>query len=404
MKKVLAIALSVVMLLSLGVVFASAAPGYYCGGSEENFSPVGEIKINWDTEASDKLDLSDGDMQDWVDAGYNLTPIGPNQMISWVGGTADNQAAGIPEGWGFQAYFAADSEYLYIGFYVTDPSVALVQDAAQYNHGTLGGDAFQFMVDFDRALGKMMDQDSQYYDPNTQSGQCVFYSFGPMGEEATPVQIAVQCGENDRVLTEANEDHIKGSTAKTESGWCAEFALGWDLLYNDFAYKAYAEGYECSVTEGDPLEVSCALYYQNHEANDQGFSGSEINWAAGTLKGAEAGAQPEVLWTPTECGINLYVEYSEDLTFDCEGIKVYKIGETAPEQTEAPEETEEPTEEATEEPTEEATEAPTDAETKAEAKTEAETKAEEGGCSSVIGSVAVILTAAAAAVVLKKKD
>ncbi len=402
MKKILAIALSVVMLLSLGVVFASAAPGYYCGGSEENFSPVGQIKIDWDTEASDKLDLDDGNMDDWVDAKYNLTPIGPNNMISWVGGTADNQAGGIPEGWGFQAYFVADPEYLYIGFYVTDPDVALVQDAAAYNAPDKGGDAFQFMVDFDRALGKFMEEDPDMFASGTQQAQCVFYSFGCMGEDATPVQIMVQCNDDEGVMSEANDDHVKGTTFKTETGWCAEFAIGWDELYGDFAYKAYADNYECSVTEGDPLEVSCALYYQNHDSNDQGFSAGDINWAAGTLKGAEAGAQPEVNWTPGECGINLYVEYSEDLEFQCEGIKVYKIGETPAPDTEEP--TEEPTEAPTEEPTEEPTEAPTEAPTQAEQKTEAPTDAVEGGCASVIGSVAVILTAAAAAVVLKKKD
>ena len=98
MKKILAIALSVVMLLSLSVVFASAAPGYYCGGSEDDFAPVGDIQIEWDTEAASKIDVTDGDMSDWVAAGYSLTSIGPNNMISWVGGTADNPAAGIPEG------------------------------------------------------------------------------------------------------------------------------------------------------------------------------------------------------------------------------------------------------------------------------------------------------------------
>ena len=71
--------------------------------------------------------------------------------------------------------------------------------------------------------------------------------------------------------------------------------------------------------------------------------------------------------------------------------------------------TEAPTEAPTEKPTEAKTEAPTDAATTAGeagtgAATEAVTKAEKNGCKSVIGgSVALILTAAAAAVALKKK-
>ena len=71
--------------------------------------------------------------------------------------------------------------------------------------------------------------------------------------------------------------------------------------------------------------------------------------------------------------------------------------------TEGP--TEEPTEAPTEEPTEEATDAPTgEAGTKAEEKTDASTTEGEEGCASVIGSVAVLMAAAAAAVVLKKRD
>ncbi len=407
MKKILAIALSVVMLLSLGVVFASAAPGFYCGGSEDGFSPVGDIKINWDLEASEKLDLMDGTMDDWQNANYNITPIGPAQMISWVGGTADNQAGGVPENWGFQAFFAADPEFLYIGFYVTDPEVILVEDANAYNSADKGGDAFQFMVDFDRALGKAMEADPDLFGSGaaSQSGQCVFYSFGCMGEDATPIQMKVECNDDPGVMSEANGDHVKGSTFKTDTGWCAEFAIGWDELYGDFAYKAYADNYECSVTEGDPLEVSCALYYQNHDSGADGARSTGVNWAAGTLKNAAAGVQPEINWDPKDCGVNLYVEYSEDLEFQCEGIKVYKVGETP-----APADTEAPTEEPTEAPTEEPTEAPSDAAT--EAPTDAATNApsagtdpvDEKGCASVIGSVAVILTAAAAAVVLKKKD
>ncbi len=85
--------------------------------------------------------------------------------------------------------------------------------------------------------------------------------------------------------------------------------------------------------------------------------------------------------------------------------------------------TEEPTEEPTEAPSEEPTEpgegtneeATNDSEgkdtgasgdegTKAPESNETETEAKKGGCGSVIGSVAVLLSAAAAAVVLKKRD
>lgn len=409
MKKFLAIALSVVMLLSLSVVFASAAgtPGYYCGGSANDFASVGEITINWDANASDTLNLDDGDMSDW--ASYSSVSIAPNNMISWVGGTADNQAGGVPEGWGIQAFFVGDAEYLYIGFYVTDPDVALVQDATQYNHDVLGGDAFQFMVDFDGALGRAMEEDPDLFKDtgNPQDGQCVFYSFGPMGEEATPVQIMVQCNADEGVMSEANGDHIKGSTAKTAAGWCAEFALGWDELYADYSWKAYVEdGAMINITEDDPLEINCALYYQNHDSNEQGFSAGPINWAAGTLKNNQTEGQPEIFWNPDDCGVQLLVEYDENMEFECEYIKVYKIGETVPPETDAPE-TNAPETDAPETNAPETNAPETDAQTDAQTSGSAQTTGDgttDSGCGSVIGSVAVLLSAVAAAVVLKKKD
>ena len=84
---------------------------------------------------------------------------------------------------------------------------------------------------------------------------------------------------------------------------------------------------------------------------------------------------------------------------------MYKAKEPADAETEAPTEapTETPTEAPTEAPTEVPTEVPTEAPTAAP---ENETKAPEkkGGCGAVMGSVAVLLSAMGAAVVLKKRD
>ena len=71
--------------------------------------------------------------------------------------------------------------------------------------------------------------------------------------------------------------------------------------------------------------------------------------------------------------------------------------------------TEEPTEEPTEAPTEAPTEVPTEVPTEApaentQAPAETEAPAKKDGCGSVIGSVAVLMSAVTAAVVLKKKD
>ena len=399
MKKILAIALSVVMLLSLGVVFASAAsaPGTYVT-SEDTYQSVGNLPITWDPEASDKLDLSDGNMDDWVAAKYTLFTISPENMISWVdvARSADPNTTSMPENWNLTAYFVADKDYLYIGFYIVDDDVVLVDNPAGYD-----GDAFQMAIDFDYALGKYMEADPDLF-PDTQ---CIFYSFGPTSTEAAPITLQTQNTDgNDSLLSEENGDGVKGSTGMTETGWCAEFAVAWSQLYNDFTYKAYADNYTVYVGENDNLDVGCALYYLNRDSNEDGTPNRAVTWAAGTLKGQTAGVAPEVTWGPSDNGMTMYLAWSAELEFTEENIKVLEVGETQPPETEAP--TEEPTEAPTAAPeTEAKTEAPTEAPTQAEAKTEAKTDAPvEGGCASVVASVAVILTAAAAAVVLKKKD
>ncbi|MBE6558768.1 MAG: hypothetical protein E7661_07160 [Ruminococcaceae bacterium] len=329
MKKLIFLALTLMLLGALCVIGVAAygTPGFYCGGSEENFSSVGDVQITWDPDAADKLDLRDGDLTDWLNAGYPYITITPENMISWVGGSWDNPTGGVPEGWSVSAFYVADPDCLYIGLYVTDPDVMLVRDPLGYN-----GDAFQMAFDFDRALGKFIEEDPDLY-PNAL---CIFYSFGPMGAEATPIQIMRQNSDgNDGLLTEeTSEGGVRGSTALTDEGWFAEFAFTWDQLYFDFEWKAYADDYRCEVSEDDPLEVGCALYYL-----DRDETGWTVNWAAATLAEQEVGVQPEVTWGPADNGMRLFVEYREDLWFNCENIKV--SAETEKEEEKDPSENEE---------------------------------------------------------------
>ena len=386
MKKILCMLLCSVLLMTACAVSASAYTGYYCGGSAENFSPVGDVEITWDADATTKLDLSDGDLSDWVAAGYSAVAITPENMVSWVGGSEENPAGGVPEGWGIDAYFVADSDYLYFGFNVTDPDVVLVQDATNYTEG----DSFCMPIDFDRALGKILGSDPEFF----PSVSCICYSFGPMGKTAVPIQIMRQNSDgNDGVIFEANGDGVKGSTALTETGWCAEFAFSWHQLYEDFKYKAYADDWEIVVYEGDPLEVGCALCYLNN-VTDAGLS-----WAAGTLK------TNDVSRTFYDHGMRLLLEYSHDLTFNCKDIIVYTCGVNTPEPETMPP-TEPVTEAPTEEPTNTSTSAPTDVPTEAPIGS-GETSATGGGCSGMLISAAgmiALMIAGGAVWLIKKKD
>lgn len=142
MKKLTVWTLLCALLLSLGGITAAAellegisfTAGDYASESEE-FQPVGDIIITWDPEVSQKLDLSDGDLSDWATAGYSLTTVSAANMVYWV---KDDTAieGGSPEGWNISAYFVADNDYLYMGFYVTAPTFTYAPTAAGY-----GGDA-----------------------------------------------------------------------------------------------------------------------------------------------------------------------------------------------------------------------------------------------------------------------
>ncbi len=443
MKKILAIAMTVAMILSMGVVFAGAADEYhpnggfsgaYANGSKADFSPVGEIQINWVADAATKIKL-DGSLAEWTD--YTPVVITPNNMISWVGGqdkaTAEAKGEGapdatMPEGWQMSAYFLGDKDYFYVGFYITDPDVVPGEAANLANYAA--GDAFQINIDFGKKLGEIIKND-----PETASlmgnMQNIFYSFCYAGDGVETV-IMRQSSDNDRPLNnvgpywnENAEDNVDGViqddvhafTAKTEEGWSAEFVLPWALMYDDYATKGWLENIEDSriYIGGDdkkPLEIGMALYYLGNSTNEDGTIAVN-DWAAGTGSGLlnQDTDCPVVTWDAYDNGISAVLEADPDagIEFTCPNIHVMIKGETEP-PTEAPTDPP-PTEAPTKAPETDApaTDAPTDAATDAatgDAATNATTEAPaKGGCASVIGMGAVaVLAAAAAAVVLKKKD
>lgn len=393
MKKIFAVVLSVVMMLSLCTVLANAV--YLSGASEgswvtseDDFTPVGDIKIQWDPDAKSKITF-DGDMSEWQK--YNMTEIGPQNMASWAFGND-----GMPQNWSIKTYFVADPDGLYVGFYITDDKVATGSNPAGYN-----GDAFQIALDFGYLLGHALETD-----PDSLTNiKDIFYSFCLAPEGTEEFQIMRQESDDDILIGE--EDGVKGATAKTEEGWCAEFFLSWARLYYDADYKSWGNGtLKVGVGASQPLEIGCSLYYLNRDEDD----GAAITWAAGTVKGlhytnadGEDTPNPSVSWSAYDDGVHLILDYVNGMSFNEPGIVLLQEDETGGIVVDTSV-TEAPTEPKTEKPTEAKTDAPTEA-AATEAPTEAGTKAaEKSGCKSVVaGSVVLVVTAMAAAVALKKK-
>ena len=387
MKKIFAIVVTFAMLLSLGAVMASAeipdvpwTAGQFAVADPSEFTTVGTIKIDWDADAADKLDLTDGDMADWQEAGYTAKTIDASNMVSWVGNAEGVIDPGMPENWNITTYFVADSEWLYIGFFVTDPDFVYGDNADGYN-----GDAFQICIDFGGKLGEAVEKNPDVL----ENPKNIFYSFNCISDGA-PLQIKRQESSQDGLLSEANGDGVKGAAKKTTEGWSAEFALSFEQLFTDYEWKAWEEDSKIYVggEENKPLKIGCCLYYLNRAGGDAGT----VAWAAGTSNGQllEDG-KPGVSWTCYDNGIQLELDIEDGVTFDYENIVILGVGETEP-----------PTVEEDEEPTDAPTEAPTDAPTAAPTD---DAGAADEGCASVIGFGAVAVLAAAAAVVaLKKKD
>ncbi len=397
MKKIFAILVTVAMLLSLGTVLASAelpegvsfTAGKYGCENAADFTPAGDFAITWDTDAASKLDLTDGDMSDWAAAEYNMVTVDAANMVSWVG---DHTTA--PAGWSISTYFVADSDYLYIGFFVTDPAFAYSDGTGAYN-----GDAFQVCIDFGGRLGKMLKETPE----EVGNPKNIFYSFS-CAEDGAPIVIHRQESDNDGFISEANGDGVKGAAKKTDNGWSAEFALSWQQLYDDYSWKSWDD--KNIYVGGDkelPLDIGCCLYYLDRSETNGG-----INWAAGSTNGiSDDNGDPCVSWTAYDNGLNLSLAYVDGMVINCEGIVALERTETIPVETDAPEteapETEAKTEAATQAPAE--TEAATQAPAADTGATETTGATQESGCSSAVafGAVAIV-AAAAAAVVLKKKD
>lgn len=395
MRKLLAIFITIALLLSLSAIVASAelpeglssskfARGVYCVENPEDFMPVGTVQIQWDEDASDKLDLTDGDMSDWANANYEPITISAANMVAWEG---KEDAPNLLKNWGITTFFVADSEWLYIGFYVDDTNVVY----GTPNEDRYSGDSFQICIDFGNMLGDAVRAEPEFF-PNPKN---IFYSFCCY-ENDPAIRIKREESEDDRWLTEANGDGVKGAAIKTITGWSAEFALSWEMLHADYEKKAWLDDSKLYVggETNKPLQIGCCLYYLN---------GGDTFWAAGTTNGiTDDTGTPGVSWTCFDNGINLELPITEDVEFDYDGIVILKNDETQPP---APE-TEEPTDAPTDAPTDPVTDAPTDSVTDAptaDVGTDASTT--DDGCASIVGlGAATVLMAAAAVVALKKKD
>lgn len=328
MKHILSLILTVAVLVALGSVYASAEPlpdwinpklcddAVYMIGSEEEFDMLGDVEIEWDPDAAEKLDLSDSDMQDWVDAGYETTRIDATNMLAWIGDETT-----YDKDWSMSIYFVSDGEWLYVGFSATD-STFVYGEPNTYN-----GDAFEMCIDFGGKLGEMLEKNPR----RLTNPKNVFYCFS-CAEDGAPLTILRQESKNNRHLTEAAGDGIRGTAYVTDTGWNAEFALSLEMLYKDYCQKA-SVNYPPIYVGGQeelPLTIRCSLYYMDRYYNEE-EGRIRSRWVAGASSGRVTGddGMPIMTYTALDNGVNLILPYREDLHFACEKLVVVHPDEGA---------------------------------------------------------------------------
>ena len=306
MKKLIVFAVLSALLLSLGGFSAAAelpegvgfTQGQYAGGDPEQYSTLGDIDVDWIPALDGAIDVTDGDLADWYASGAKGSVVTLNNMVSWVGEPAD---------WKMTAFYAADSEYLYFAFDVIDPDFTYGTTVSSYN-----GDAIQLCLDFGYKIGEIAEEDPHMI----SSLKNIFYSFTCI-EDGAPLGIMRQESHMDGILYQSKGDAVMGAARKTPDGWSVELALGWDLLYDDYIWKAWQEDPRVFVgaSQQIPLSMGMCIYYLNRTDNET------VTWAAGTVKGwTDDAGNPCVSWSALDNGAKLNLAADYAMQVNCKGV------------------------------------------------------------------------------------
>ena len=399
MKKILALVVSVVMLLSVGTIFAAAEP-------PSDFVNAGDIEITWCEDAADILSI-DGDLSDWADTGapsYDLT----NSMVDWI-----DLGAMPADDFNLTARFVADSYYLYLGLEIRDNEFTKVDYNDAAGIGTYKGDAFQFALDFGGLQADAMAEDPDFL--TGAAAQNSFFSYASRDLTGECTIVAQHTGiypDGVPLDREGYKEELFAHSAEMLDGsgkvvgWYTEFRVSWDAMFRNIAAKVWLED-EVYFDADHPLEMSTLLCYLDM---DKKLTGGAYLHAYGTFKDGD------IYPDPMHNGMNLYLPYEEGRAIYIDDERFIQVealpgeegenkptgGETEPAVTD-PAATEAPAATTAPETEEEVvtTAAPAVTTAAPEATTEAS-----GGCGGVIGAsaAALVLAAAAAAVALKKRD
>ncbi len=259
---------------------ATEPPVEYPTGDDDTIGmETGTVEPDYSSPA-DAFTL-DGDLSDWARIDCYKQDFDASNLDAWMGEVGDG---------GFTMYVGCGSEFVYLAFDVRDTTPAYSET------DTYNGDCFQIQIDFNGWMA---------YTKQFERG--IFYSFGL--QEDGSVNLTVQCIENDVVstvdyVTSSRNGDLKGITvAKADgSGWIAEFAIPWTVLYRDACEKLASIG-EVPPAIDDWGNTDVCLNMLVCYIDRQEQEGTVLG-AWGTSKAPETLLSPDG-WYPENCGLKL---------------------------------------------------------------------------------------------------
>ena len=300
MKKLIAFAALISLLLSLGTVFAAAelppvewAQGSYASGRADNYFPLEDIPISWLPGLGGRVDPTDGDLSEWYALGIYETGVYPENMIVWENPTEITN-------WKMLTMYAADADNLYMAFNVVDEDFA-------YTTLQHDGDTIEICLDF----GCKRLEAAEMYPELFSLPLNVRYAFSC---EADGEALVVERTDSDGYGV---VEHAVGAARRTERGWSAELALPWKILYEDCKGRILPNDPRAWVgaQEQIPLYVGISLVYTNRAAD-----GTDL-WKAGAVKeNLNGNGQPCVSMTVYDNAARLTLDPKAAILLNCDGI------------------------------------------------------------------------------------
>ena len=329
MKKLLTCLTVCALLFSFGTVLASAegslasvlasaegplavdwTEGSYACGSAEGFEPLGDVIISWVPDVAQRVDPTDGDLMDWYYAGIPSIAVTPANMISWV-----SRGDAMPTDWGMTMYAAADSDYLYLAFDITDGSFAYAADPEAYD-----GDAITLGLDFGGLLAEQIEKD-----PNVMtSPDCILYSFACLAD-GEPLQVKRESSDKDGLISNSSDGSpiCLGAARRTDKGWSAELALSWQMIGDDYVWKAWDDqsGGVYIGSDQNPLTLGLTVGYLNRDE-----TAKDVTWLGTTAKGwTDKNGTPVVNWTPYDNGATLVLPWETGMRINSTHVRNIEV-------------------------------------------------------------------------------